>query len=216
MEKLEKQLNIYKDLLIEWNEKINLTAITDEKEIMVKHFEDSLSLLKYVDIPKNEKVIDIGTGAGFPGMVIKLARQDLDVTLLDGHKKRFIFLEDLQNTLGIKCNNLHARAEEAAKKHREEFFIATARAVASLNVLAEYCLGFVKVGGYFVAMKGDLLEEELTAAKNAIKIMGGKILEVKKFNLSDGSKRSLVLIKKISQTPTKYPRISAKISKQPL
>ena len=215
MEKLQEQLKIYEEKLMFWNEKINLTAIKEPDEIKVKHFEDSLSLLKHINIPENESFIDIGTGAGFPGMVIKLARPDLSVTLLDGHKKRFIFLEDLQNALGVYCENVHARAEEAIKNRREQYYIATARAVAPLNVLSEYCLPYVKLGGYFIAMKAEI-KEELEAAKGAIKTLGGEIERIETFRLSDQSLRTLIFIKKISQTPPKYPRISAKISKQPL
>ena len=215
MEKLQEQLKIYEEKLMFWNEKINLTAIKEPDEIKVKHFEDSLSLLKHINIPENASFIDIGTGAGFPGMVIKLARPDLSVTLLDGHKKRFIFLEDLQNALGVYCENVHARAEEAIKNRREQYYIATARAVAPLNVLSEYCLPYVKLGGYFIAMKAEI-KEELEAAKGAIKTLGGEIERIETFRLSDQSLRTLIFIKKISQTPPKYPRISAKISKQPL
>ncbi len=215
MEKLQEQLKIYEEKLLFWNEKINLTAIKEPDEIKVKHFEDSLSLLKHINIPQNESFIDIGTGAGFPGMVIKLARPDLKVTLLDGHKKRFIFLEDLQNTLGVYCENLHGRAEEAVKNRREQYYIATARAVAPLNILSEYCLPYVKLGGYFIAMKAEI-KEELEDAKKAIKLLGGEIERIETFRLSDQSLRTLIFIKKISQTPPKYPRISAKISKQPL
>ena len=217
MEDIKNQLNIYKNLLLEWNEKINLTAIKDENEIFVKHFEDSLTILNAVDIKPNSTLIDVGTGAGFPGMVLKIARPDLNVTLLDGHKKRFLFLEDLQSKLNLNCENLHLRAEEAAKKEhlRESFNIATARAVAKLNVLSELCLPFVKKGGFFIAMKGPDLEELETSA-NALKILGGKIEQIKSVKLSNGDERNLVIIKKISQTPAKYPRVSAKISKQPL
>ena len=212
---MKPEFKKYMDLLLEWNEKINLTAITEPKEVEIKHFEDSLTCLKSGYIKDGDKVVDVGTGAGFPGMVVKLARPDLKVTLLDGHKKRFIFLEDLQNTLGVKCNNLHGRAEEAIKNLREQFYIATARAVAPLNILSEYCLPYVKVGGYFVAMKAEI-KEELEAAKVAIKTLGGEIERIETFRLSDQSLRTLIFIKKISQTPPKYPRISAKITKQPL
>ena len=212
---LQEQLKIYENLLLFWNQKINLTAIKDPEEIKIKHFEDSLSILKHIDIPIGESIIYIGTGAGFPGMVLKLARPDLNVTLLDGHKKRFIFLEDLQKQLDVYCTNVHGRAEEAVKKMREQFFIATARAVAPLNILSEYCLPYVKLGGYFIAMKAEI-KEELEDSKNAIKLLGGEIESIKTFRLSDQSFRTLIFIKKISQTPPKYPRISAKILKQPL
>lgn len=214
MESYKKQFEIYERLLLEWNEKINLTAITEHEQIAVRHFEDSMTLLDNVDIPQGSSVIDVGTGAGFPGMVLKIARPDLNVTLLDGHKKRFLFLEQLQNELGIYCENVHRRAEEA-KELRERFYLATARAVARLNILCEYCLPFVMVGGLFVAMKGSDISE-VDEAEHAIKTLGGQLADIKNLKLSDGSERNLIIIKKISQTPLKYPRISAKISKQPL
>ena len=168
-----ESLTLYGNLLLEWNEKINLTAIKDPAEIVVKHFIDSLSLLKVIDPKENESLIDVGTGAGFPGMVIKILRPEVNVTLLDGHAKRFIFLEDLQNKLGIKAENLHIRAELASKeeKYREKFDYVTARAVARLNTLAEYCMPFVKKGGTFVSMKGPTAEEEVTNGKKAIEIL---------------------------------------------
>ena len=167
-----ESLTLYGNLLLEWNEKINLTAIKEPDEIVVKHFIDSLSLLKIINPNSGESLIDVGTGAGFPGMVIKILRPKLNVTLIDGHAKRFIFLEDLQNQLGIKTENLHMRAELAAKdvKYREALNYATARAVARLNTLAEYCLPFVKKGGIFVSMKGPGAEEELIEGKKAIEI----------------------------------------------
>lgn len=213
-----ESLTVYGKLLLEWNEKINLTAIKDPDEIVVKHFIDSLSLLKIIDPKAGESLIDIGTGAGFPGMVIKILRPELNVTLLDGHAKRFIFLEDLQNQLGIKAENLHLRAELAAKdaKYREKFDYATARAVARLNTLAEYCLPFVKKGGKFVSMKGPTAEEELSEAKKAIEILGGENLCLVKENLPMDNTRFFVTAEKTKNTPEKYPRASAKISKNPL
>ena len=147
MEKLQEQLKIYEEKLLYWNEQINLTAIKEPAEIKVKHFEDSLTILKHINIPENESFIDIGTGAGFPGMVVKLARPDLDVTLLDGHKKRFIFLEDLQNTLGVHCNNLHGRAEEAVKNMRELYRITS------------YHYAFVQVGTYTLSTSFQTITE---------------------------------------------------------
>ena len=175
-EAAENHLTTYGNLLLEWNEKINLTAITDPEDIVIKHFTDCLSLLKIIDPKPGQSLIDVGTGAGFPGMVIKILRPDVDVTLLDGHQKRFLFLEDLQNQIGIKAINLHCRAELAAKEklYRERYDFATARAVANLPALSELCLPFVKVGGRFVAMKGSGGKEELDASKNAIFLLGGK------------------------------------------
>ena len=213
-----ENLSLYGNLLLEWNEKINLTAIKDPDEIVVKHFIDSLSLLKIINPKKGDSLIDIGTGAGFPGMVIKILRPDVNVTLLDGHAKRFIFLEDLQNKLCIKTENLHIRAELAAKekKYRENFDFATARAVARLNTLAEYCMPFVKVGGVFVSMKGPSAEEELKEGKKAIEVLGGEKLSLIKENLPMDNTRFFITAYKQKTTPEKYPRASAKISKNPL
>lgn len=213
-----EKLNIYGDLLLFWNEKINLTAITDPKEVVIKHFIDSLSLLKFIKPKTGEKLIDVGTGAGFPGMVIKILRPELSVTLLDGHAKRFIFLNDLQEKLGIKTENLHIRAELAAKdkNFREQFDYATARAVARLNTLTEYCLPFVKKGGKFIAMKGPDAGEELNEAKKAIAILGGETLSFTEEVLPMDNTRNFIVVKKIKSTPEKYPRASAKISKNPL
>lgn len=213
-----ESLTLYGNLLLEWNEKINLTAIKDPDEIVVKHFIDSLSLLKIISPKDGDSLIDVGTGAGFPGMVIKILRPKLNVTLLDGHAKRFIFLEDLQAKLGIKAENLHIRAELAAKdiKYREKFDFATARAVARLNTLSEYCLPFVKRGGKFVSMKGPTAEEELTEGKKAIEILGGENLSLIKENLPMDNTRFFITAEKGKNTPEKYPRASAKISKNPL
>ena len=213
-----KHLNIYANLLLEWNQKINLTAITEPQEIIIKHFIDSISILKYLKAEKGASIIDIGTGAGFPGMVLKIVRPDLDVTLLDGHAKRFLFLEDLQNNIGLKTNNLHIRAELAGKDtaFRENFDIAIARAVARLPILSEYCLPFVKVGGTFFAMKGPDAENECNEAKNALSILGGS--EASLFNeaLPKDNMRIIIKVKKKAKTPEKYPRASAQISKKPL
>ena len=217
-ENIVENLTVYGEKLIEWNEKINLTAITDPEGIVIKHFTDCLSILKHINPQKGERLIDIGSGAGFPGMVIKLLRPETEVFLLDGHGKRFIFLEDLQNTLGIFTNNLHIRAELGAKeeKYREKFDYVTARAVAQLKVLDEYCLPFLKVGGSFVSMKGPEPEEEVREALNGIKLLGGDKPKIFKETLPDESCHSFIVVKKISQTPTKYPRPSGKITKQPL
>ena len=217
-ENIVESLSLYGNLLLEWNEKINLTAIKEPNEIVVKHFIDSLSLLKFINPKDGENLIDVGTGAGFPGMVIKILRPELNVTLLDGHAKRFIFLEDLQNQLGIKTQNLHIRAELAAKdlNYREKFDYATARAVARLNTLAEYCLPFVKKSGKFVAMKGPGAEEELIEAKKAISILGGDTPSLIKEELPMENTRNFIISLKIKPTGEKYPRASAKINKNPL
>ena len=213
-ERLEK----YSNLLIEWNEKMNLTAITDPDEIIMKHFYDCLLFLKFVDIPQNARVIDVGTGAGFPGMVLKIARPDIKLTLLDGLNKRLTFLQEVSRELKLEVETLHSRAEDGGRnpEHREMYDIATARAVARLNVLSEYCLPYVKKGGCFVAMKGPAAPEEMESAASAIAKLGGEICGEYNEQLPDGSKRVFVITKKISQTPPQFPRNSAKISKKPL
>lgn len=211
------QFETYSLMLREWNEKMNLTAIVDPKGIVEKHFYDSLLFLAAADIPQGARVIDVGTGAGFPGVVLKIARPDIELVLLDSLNKRLIFLGELLKALGLKAELIHARAEEGAKPPiRESFDIATARAVAALPQLCEYCLPYVKVGGRFVAMKGPAVKEEAEAAKNAVKILGGSNFEISTEFLPEGDERCFAVTKKISQTPTKYPRNSGKISKNPL
>ncbi len=213
-----EKLKIYGNLLIEWNEKINLTAIIEPKDIVIKHFIDCLSILKSFDPKSGEKLIDIGTGAGFPGMVLKILRPELDITLLDGHAKRFIFLKDLQEKLNLSTENLHIRAELAAKdkKYRETFDYATARAVARLPILCEYCLPFVKRGGKFIAMKGPEALTEIKESKNAITLLGGGNERLVTESLPEDQVRNIVIIDKKSITPEKYPRASAKINKSSL
>lgn len=208
----------YAKLLVEWNEKINLTAITDPEGIVIKHFLDCALLLKHIKLPVGAKVIDVGTGAGFPGMVLKILRPDINLTLLDGLNKRLVFLNAVAEALILSVETVHLRAEEAGQKplYRESFDLATARAVAKLNTLYEYCLPLVKTGGYFCAMKGPSAEEEIKLASKASGILGGSKAQVKTETLTGEESRAFVLVKKISQTPPKYPRISAKISKQPL
>lgn len=208
----------YAELLVEWNQKMNLTAITEPEEIAVKHFVDSLMLLKYIDLPENGSLIDVGTGAGFPGIPIKIYSPSVRVTLLDALNKRINFLDAVSKELGQENRCLHLRAEEGGRKPelREQFDVATARAVASMTALAEYCLPYVKVGGVFAALKGFEIESELEEAKPAIKLLGGKVERVEQYTLAGELKRSVVVIKKISQCSTKYPRNSAKIVKNPL
>lgn len=217
-DEMVKRFDRYAQLLIEWNSKMNLTAIIEPEEILIKHFYDCLLFLKNVEIPQNARVIDVGTGAGFPGMVLKIAHPDIELTLLDSLNKRLTFLSAVAKELDLKVETLHLRAEDAGKKpeYREKFDISTARAVARLNVLSEYCIPFLKVGGQFVAMKGPAVGEELSEVSPAIHKLGGKISTEKTENLPDGSQRAFVIIKKISQTPTIFPRISAKIAKKPL
>lgn len=212
------RLDTFAEMLIETNKSFNLTAIKEPDDVTVKHFADCLSIFKYVDISENAKVIDVGTGAGFPGLVLKLYRPDIQMTFLDSTKKRLGFIENVLNECGIKGDILHMRAEEAAQlsKYREKYDFATARAVAALPVLSEYCLPFVKVGGSFVSMKSAESNEEISEAKKAINILGGKIEEDILFDLVENMPRRIIRIKKNSQTPTKYPRPSAQISKKPL
>ncbi|MGN0475169.1 MAG: 16S rRNA (guanine(527)-N(7))-methyltransferase RsmG [Acutalibacteraceae bacterium] len=213
-----KMLDIYADMLVDWNTRMNLTGITDSEGIMTRHFEDSLTMLSAVEIPEGARVIDIGTGAGFPGMVLKIARPDIDLTLLDSLNKRIVFLEAVAQSVGIKVNTLHLRAEEGGKNalHREKYDVACARAVANLRELAEYCLPYVKVGGKFVSMKGPDVQEEVVSAKPGIGTLGGRLSEVKTLKISDGSGRSVIVIDKVKNTPPQFPRNSGKISKKPL
>ena len=212
------RLDTFAEMLIETNKSFNLTAIKEPDDVTVKHFADCLSIFKYVDIPENAKIIDVGTGAGFPGLVLKLYRPDIQMTFLDSTKKRLCFIENVLNECGIKGDILHMRAEEAAQlaKYREKYDFATARAVAALPVLSEYCLPFVKVGGSFVSMKSAESNEEISEAKKAINVLGGKIEEDILFDLVENMPRRIIRIKKNSQTPTKYPRPSAQIAKKPL
>lgn len=219
-EKQIGQFMAYKDLLLEWNEKMNLTAITDEREIMLKHFADCLMLCPETDALGGKTVIDVGTGAGFPGLPLKIARPELEVTLLDSLNKRITFLNEVVSGLGIenvKC--LHLRAEDggADKNLREKFDLCVSRAVADLSVLSEYCLPFVKVGGYFISMKGPDVSEEIERAKKAVKILGGSIEEIKKTAIPGTDiVHSLVIIKKAKPTPPKYPRKAGKAKKEPI
>ncbi len=205
-------------LLVEQNKTMNLTAITDPDGIAIKHFADSISALSAADFPQGAKVLDVGTGAGFPSIPLLIARPDLDMTMIDSTAKKLKYVASTVESLGLTAEVLHTRAEEAGqnKEYREKFDIVCSRAVAALNVLCEYCLPFVKVGGVFLAMKGAKAQEEIADAKSAIKTLGGKIVAEKSFTLSDGGERTIVVIKKISQVPPKYPRVSAQIAKKPL
>lgn len=211
-----KQLGKYADLLVEWNEKINLTAIVDPEGIAVKHFLDSLMIFKYVNIPEGASVIDIGTGAGFPGVVMKIARPDIKLTLMDSLQKRIKFLDTLCNELGLDVTTIHSRAEDITSEQREGYDFAVARAVANMRVLSEYCLPYVKVGGNFVAMKGSTAAEEVKESSKAITTLGGKLESQNIFELLHFGGRGIINVKKISQTLTKYPRSAGKITKQPL
>ncbi|MBR1481355.1 MAG: 16S rRNA (guanine(527)-N(7))-methyltransferase RsmG [Ruminococcus sp.] len=213
-----EQLEGYFHLLVEWNEKINLTAITDAQGVAVKHFADSLTIFNYINVPQNAKVIDVGTGAGFPGLVLKIARPDIRLTLLDSLQKRLRFLGVVCEEIGTEAELIHSRAEEGGRSPalRERYDLAVSRAVARLNVLSEYCLPYVRVGGSFVAFKAAA-EEEIADAQNAIVTLGGKVRETYSFELPmNGGSRTLVEIGKVKHTPGQYPRPNGKMKAKPL
>ena len=217
-EKALERFDIYAGLLVDWNEKINLTAITEPEEIVTKHFVDSLTVFSAAEIPYGSKVIDVGTGAGFPGVAMLIARPDLEITLLDSTNKKLNVIRDILEKIGLEANVVHKRAEEAgqSKDFREQYDFATARAVSNLRDLSEYCLPFVKIGGTFISMKSAKADAEIEEGKKAVSVLGGKIYEKKSFELEDAGERTVILIKKLSPTPAKYPRPSAKIAKNPI
>lgn len=208
------QLDKYAEILVDYNQKVNLTAITDPEGIENKHFLDSLLFAKNPLV--KGKVVDVGTGAGFPGIVTKIFKPEIDLTMIEPTGKRCTFLQYALDTIGIKANVVKERAEEAARKgFREQYDVATARAVADMRILSEYCIPLVKVGGHFIAMKGDG-EKELSPATNAINKLGASFVEINEFNLPDESKRCLIICKKDKETPKVYPRNGGKINKSPL
>lgn len=219
-EKQLHQLSEYYELLIQWNKVMNLTGLTEYEDVYEKHFLDSLSLIKVIDLQKTKKVIDIGTGAGFPGIPIKIAYPHLQITLLDSLKKRIGFLNEVVKKLGLeKVETIHGRAEDFAKdkQYRESYDLGVSRAVADLSVLSEYCLPYVKVGGSFISYKSDAAEEEIEKSEPAIQTLGGKIEKVVKFQLPETKiGRSFVRIDKIEATPDKYPRKAGVPLKKPL
>ena len=212
------RLGMYSEMLVQWNEKINLTAITDPEGISIKHFFDSIYPFSLVEIPKGSTLIDVGTGAGFPSCPVKIWRDDIKLTLLDSLQKRITFLAQLSDSLSLGATCIHSRAEDLgnSSEFREKFDFATARAVANLTDLCEYCMPFVKVGGKFLALKGSDAQEEIKQARDAVKLLGGKISLVQEYTLPNGDGRTLVVIDKISATPDKYPRNSAQIKKKSL
>ncbi len=211
-----KQFYKYMKLLLEWNEKMNLTAITDPEEIILKHFVDSLTIMPYLS--NANTILDVGTGAGFPGLPLKILEDNKEFTLLDSLNKRITFLQNVISELELKnVQAIHGRAEEYISQKRESYDIVTSRAVAKLNVLIEYMLPFVKVGGRCICMKSFEIEGELKEAKKAIEILGGKIEKVDEITLpTTDIKRKIVIIKKIKNTPNKYPRKAGTPAKEPI
>ncbi len=215
-EKQYQNFGLYAKLLMEWNEKINLTAICDPEGITVKHMLDSVLALKYGGISNDSSCIDVGTGAGFPGIPIKIYNDTLNCTLLDSLNKRVKFLVEVSETLGLEMKCVHLRAEDGGKSTdmRENYDVSIARAVAALPVLCEYCMPFVRVGGKFVAMKGP--NEDVKDAYAAIKILGGEVSDVVQYELPGSDKRQIIIIEKTKSTPAKYPRNSGQIAKKAL
>lgn len=219
-ERQTEQFLEYYELLLEWNQKMNLTAITEYDDVMKKHFVDSLSLIKAYDVSRKISVIDVGTGAGFPGLALKIAYPDLRVTLLDSLNKRIRFLDEVIETLGLSgVKTIHGRAEDFAKpgKLREQFDLCVSRAVANLSSLSEYCLPFVKQGGLFISYKSEKTSEEVTAAARAVSLLGGALKTQVEFTLPDSDiYRNFVVIEKKKTTPKMYPRKAGLPAKEPL
>ncbi|WP_317855057.1 16S rRNA (guanine(527)-N(7))-methyltransferase RsmG [Chakrabartyella piscis] len=219
-EEMADQFMAYSDLLLDWNEKMNLTAITDPREVVLKHFADCLSLVPYLELDENSSIIDVGTGAGFPGVPVKIACPDVEITLLDALQKRLTFLEEVTDSLALSgVNFVHSRAEDGGQnpEFREQFSHCVSRAVANMSVLAEYCLPYVQVGGYFVALKGPDVSRELEESKVALEILGGVVKEIIDIQIPYTElAHNLVIIEKIKETPKQYPRKSKKISQKPL
>ncbi|WP_294581163.1 16S rRNA (guanine(527)-N(7))-methyltransferase RsmG [uncultured Thomasclavelia sp.] len=212
----QEQFALYYQILVEWNQKMNLTAITEKEDVYLKHFYDSLTIAFDFKFD-HQKIIDVGAGAGFPSIPLKIVFPELQVTIVDSLTKRITFLNHLFKQLELEnCQAISARAEEYAKNHRQEVDVVMARAVARLNILDELCLPLVKTGGYFLALKGLKAAEELQEAKRGITILGGQIEKVTDFTLTNNDHRSNIIIKKIKNTPAKYPRMFSKIKKQPL
>ena len=212
-DKADKLLKLY-EFLVEYNQNVNLTAITNFEEVVVKHFIDSVLPFSMIDIKENSSFIDVGTGAGFPSIPLMIVRPDLKGTLLEALNKRCVFLEKACELTGVDVKVVHGRAEDYAKEKREAFDFATARAVAAMPVLCEYCIPYVKTGGRFIALKS--VNEDETQCEKAVKVLGGKIAKIKAYTITNGDNRRLFIIDKVSQTPTKYPRNPSMIKKKPL
>ena len=209
------RFSLYSDFLLEYNKKVNLTAIKEPDEVEIKHFLDSIVPLSLVQIPENAKIADVGTGPGFPAIPMLIMRNDLKFTLIEATGKKLTFIEQLLLKLNLSAELLHKRGEEAGREplYREKFDFVTARAVADLKELAEYCLPLVKKGGKMLALKGNITDEELCGSRQMIRNLGGKITEIKKYSLPENNGRSLVIIEKTGATPKEYPRPTAKIKK---
>ena len=213
-----EQFRMYYEMLVEKNKVMNLTGITEWDEVLEKHFLDSISLIRVIDLDKELTVMDMGTGAGFPGIPLKIAFPKLKVTLADSLNKRVLFLQEVIDALELKdIEAIHGRAEDLArdKRYRENYDLSVSRAVANLSTLTEYCLPFVKLGGQFISYKSGEIEEEVTSSKSAVFLLGGKIKDTVKFELGE-SGRSFIIIDKVKGTPKTYPRKAGTPSKKPL
>lgn len=202
------------EFMVEYNEKVNLTSITEFEDVIIKHFIDSVLPFSMLGISGSETFIDVGTGAGFPALPLLICYPELRGTLCDSLGKRCVYLEQACGKIGVSAEVIHARSEELGKTRREQYDFATARAVAAMPVLTELCLPFVKVGGRFIALKS--VNEDMNEAKRAIKTLGGELEKTELYKLPNGDGRQLAVVRKISQTPTKYPRSFSKITKDPL